>query len=226
MPTRLRIYILLFLSVCSLSAKAGWPDVPLPPTVKVTHLANSFSYHGIPMDIRVFSSHLSMQRILEYYRNQWHDEYVENQYGPWQQISHKHNKDFITIQIQQDANEHAYGRISIMKIPEQPVKQDYVALGVPLPPGSSVIDDILSSDTNGQSRVLLAHNKQSLKFNSRYYIGHYQHKGWNLVMDNVVSRAGHVLAFQKGNKAIDIVLRTIGNTSYIQLNQTTKKSLF
>jgi len=207
-------------------AEAGWPKVESPPQTQTTNFAQEMFYQGIPMRIKTFNSKISKQRVLEFYRDKWDKKYLEDWFGPWKQISHQKNNYFITIQVQSSGEESSYGRISVMQIPDKDAPAITLGQGIAVLPETTIVNDVTSNDSNTNSRNVIAHNNHSIESNGNYYQRHYSNKKWGTVLDKTVKQGNRVLVFRKGNKESVVVLQKIGSTSYIQLNESQKKSFF
>jgi len=222
----LQFCFLLLLFLFSSSVSADWPKVPTPPSTDATPIAKQILYQGIPMQIKSFTSKVSMERVLEFYRQKWEKEFVENKYQAWHQISHKDDEYFITIQVQASGEESAFGRISIMQLQEKDAQPVALGKGIPTLPESIVMNDISSDDKQTKSRNVIAHNKRSIKSNAEYYQNQYTANGWGSVMNKNIKSNSQVLMFKKGRKEAVVVLQKIGGTSYIQINESEKTPWF
>jgi len=219
------ILVCIFMS-CHQFVFAGWPTVATPPLTEVTPLANEIVYQGMPFKITTFKSKVSINRVFKFYRERWGKESVEDSFGPWAQISHKKDDYFITIQVQPTDKSSSHGRISIMQIPDEDDKSDPIGKGIALLPDTKVLNDISSNDHKTLSRSIIAQNKRSIETNGNYYQRHYTNKQWGLIMDKTVNTVGRVLMFRKDTKETVVVLKRIGQTSYIHINESNKKGWF
>jgi len=223
---KISLLFFLIIGLYSNTALAGWPEVPTPPSTETTPLAKQILYQGIPMRIKNFTSEVSLERTLEFYRQQWEKEFVENKYQAWHQISHKDDEYFITIQVQASGDNKAFGRISIMQLQDKDAQPVALGKGIPILPDSIVMNDISSNDNETKSRNIIAQNKRSIQSNARYYEKEYTAAGWGNMMNKQVKKNSHVLMFRKGRKESVVVLHKIGDTSYIQINESEKTPWF
>lgn len=204
-------------------AVAGWPSVAKPPNAELAPLAGDLNYNGINMRAWVFQSPASVHQVLQYYRNRWADQQVvENQFGPWQQISYKSDNHFITVQVQNGAGRGSTGRISIMELNEH-ANTTRLARDVPMMRGSKVLNDITSNDAIRNARSVALVNTFSLSSNVQFYQDRYRATGWGLTQDNNVDGKGHLLVFKKSADEITVVINRKGNETAVMINEVSQR---
>ena len=203
-------------------ALAGWPKVEPPPHAELAPFAGDLNYNGLNMRAWVFTSSASAQQVLQFYRDRWADlEMVENRFGPWQQISYKKQRYFITVQVQ-DGGNGSHGRISIMELNEN-ANTTRLASNVPMMSGSKVLNDINSSDAINKSRTVALINSYSLSSNVSFYQEHYTAQGWTLVQNNPVEEKAHLLLFKKSSEEITVMITHKTHETDVLINQVKRR---
>jgi len=93
------IFMGLFLSLIQTVNATGW-TFPGPPGARVEWVTSDAEVNNINIKGRMFHSKQSMVRVLEFYRNLWHDNFSEIDYGPWRLITTKNEELVYTVQVQ------------------------------------------------------------------------------------------------------------------------------
>jgi hypothetical protein len=211
--------ILLFAALLLLTAPAAraWVSVEAPPQSTVTWVARDMVYNGVPMRIQYFHSKHSPAQVLDYYRQRWTDggkkNYVENTVGPWRNISRAKGDVFVTVQARPAAGGTTEGYLSQRPLKSPPPPQ--LGRGAPLPPGSEVVNDILSNDGDRQSRTLLAYCPLSVDASAAHYREAMGKDGWTLVNEGKARSGGRQMVLRKDDQELSLAFSPSGNRTAI-----------
>jgi len=210
-----RTLVLALLLLLAAPARA-WTTVEAPPLATLEWVAQDMVYNGVPTCIQMFRSKAAPQEVLAYYRQRWTDggkqSYVENQLGPWKTISRAVGDIFVTVQVR------PAGRGSEGYLSQRPVKtppRPILGQGFPLPPGSEVVNDILSRDGDRQGRTLLAFNQMSVDANAAYFRGTLGKDGWTVASEGRARNGGRQMVLQKGNQELSLALTSTGGRTAV-----------
>lgn len=215
-PVMLCLLLLLAVAPCR-----AWTRVETPPAASLEWVAEDMVYNGVPMRIQFFRSKVAPGEVLAHYRQRWSDgarrQYVENRLGPWKVISRAVGAFFITVQVRPASGGGAEGYLA--QRPLAAKARPVLGQGVALPPGSEVVNDILSRDAHRPARTLLAFNGLSTDANAAFFRERYAREGWTIASDAkgqggvrqmVLQRDGEemslALSFRNGKTALGATL--------------------
>ena len=204
-------------------ASAGWPRVVEPPASTVEQIGGNVAYNSVPMQIYVYTSKLSPERVLAFYRDRWSDGFVENAYEGWRQISRLEDEYFITVQVGPGEGRGTRGRISIMHLHERPV--DNPGAGVPKLQGTVVMNDTVSSDPGRKNRTVAMINTYSVESNADYYRRHYLERGWSTTLKQDMG-GNHMTVYRKGTDEVTVVINKGDGGSMIVINEVKASGFF
>ncbi len=194
----------------------AWTTVEEPPLASLEWVAQDMVYNGVPMRIQFFRSKAAPPEVLAHYRQRWTDggrrHYVENNLGPWKVISRALNDYFVTVQVRPAAaGTEGYLSQRPLKAPPRPV----LGQGFPLPPGSEVVNDILSRDDNRQGRTLLAFNPLPVEANATFFRNSLTGEGWTMASEGNARNGGRQMVLQKGNQELSLALTVAGGRTAV-----------
>ncbi len=218
--------LLLFAGISE--AVYAWPKVSLPPQVGFKQtLAEEMFVNGVPMKITHFKSRLSVDQVLNYYRNRWGEKFAESEFDGWQQISQYRNNYFITVQIKTADvvidGQYTLGRLNISNFDVKSAKE---IKEFPMLNDSKIINNVETVDKDKSGRVLLFLNRQALEENAEYYKNHFTSKGWAQTMAQQVGLGARVYVFKKDKGEVTINIRSIEGGSSVMVNEVFEKSWF
>lgn len=218
--------IIILLSINFSFASAASKDFPVPPKTQLQAITDSTNYEGMTLKIRRFDVNLTIEQVLNFYRKEWQDEYVENDVPPWKMISTKQGDEFLTVQIQTSGFKQSWGYLGTSDLPA--FLESGRMLGenkqfFPMMRGSKIINDMLNDDIGKQSRVLLINNNFSVNGNAQYYRDHYVGNGWTNIIDQSGGNTlSHVLVFQRGSQSVSMSINPapakVGGATNIVVN--------
>ncbi len=185
----------------------AWVGVEAPPAATLEWVAEDMVHNGVPMRIQFFRSKAAPGEVLADYRRRWSDgarrQYVENRIGPWKVISHAVGEFFISVQVRPAAGgSEGY----LAQRPLALKTRSVLGLGVALPPGSEVVNDILDRDARRPSRTLLAFNSLSVDDNAAFFRENYPRNGWSLASDAKGRNGGRQMLLQRPGEELSLAL--------------------
>ncbi len=227
-PCVKKLIMVVLLSISYASVANAWPKVMYPPQTGLkTALADEMYVNGVPMQVHLFKTRLSVEQVLRFYRNRWADDFAESEYEQWQQISHYKGSYFITVQVKNadviDNGFETLGRLNISSFDEHKKKKP---VDFPMLADSKIINDIETLDKDKKGRTLLFLNRQSLDDNIAYYKSHFTKNNWTQVMGKRVGDTGHVSVFKKNQDEVTINIRSIAGGSSVLVNEVLEKNWF
>lgn len=212
------LYLLLIVPLVAMAGKG----FDAPPKAKVEWVTPDAKVEGMALKVRRFEvSKMTMDEVLEFYRDEWKDEFAEVEMPPWQMIGTKQGKEYWNVQVQPAVNGGAWGYLGVSDLPELLEKGKALGggqgKGFPKMAGSTVVNDNSYKDIGKKSRTLLLQNKFSVKSNVSYYRNHYGNSGWNIVVDRPAKiSGGHVLYLSKGSESLGLTFsQNEGKTSVV-----------
>jgi len=213
--------LVMFLLLFSRMTYAGWPSTEKPPGAKLEPMGGEMNYNGHEMRSWVFHTPISVDRVLEFYRNRWSSyDLDETEVGPWQQISRKKGRYFITVQIQDGPMQGTIGRINMMDLNTLKKSHAKLGKGVPKLSGSIVMNDISSNDENKIARTVTLSNKHSIESNTAFYLNHYRADNWSVSENTPFTDIGRLIVLKKSADEITITISDTGEDTAILINKT------
>lgn len=221
----LRIVLWLSASLLSVASAARPPEFPAPANAKVSSVAEQMTIAGRSMAVRAFVTDDSVEDVVEFYKNAWHEPPVDGAPGcaiesealaPWTLITRVEDDYVMTAQVMERTPKGAFGFLALGRLPEPGAKP----VTPPAPPsmqGSEVLSNITSRDAGKQAQTAMLANDKSLASNVSFYRGYYQ--DWRVDTDKEVSRGKmHALAFTRGREQVVITIQGGRDGSHIVLN--------
>lgn len=209
-----RGFLLWILLACTpLHAVARGPELPPPPDARVWWVAENMTYNTMPMAVRQFTTKHDLQRVIDFYRDEWQQPMPDGAPGyvindlvpPWLSISRIEDGYMLLVQARATDDEGTTGLLSISKLPTS-AKAPELGKGFPTMGETKAVNEFVSNDEGQTGRTMMFVNKHDLPTNLSFYRSRYQDNGWVVDMDKGVGDVLHVLALRKGRQRLDIVL--------------------
>lgn len=227
----LTCYALIFISVLMSTSVFAFRDkFPPPPKAQVTWVSKDMMLNGLPMAVRHFSTSLTPDGVLRYYRQLWRRPiapelpgYKEAGTGAWQVISRIEVEAIRTVQVQPNTNgkgswgylgETDNSRADINRIKD-------VGNNFPKMRSTQVINDLHSNDPGKSGRTLLFTNTFTTNANASFYRRHYTDAGWKVLIDKQTNNTW-VQSFKKGASKINLVIKRDAGATMIVANKSTE----
>lgn len=182
----LSVYLPLSLALLSsnIAWSAQWPNFPTPEKGKVTIVAESMEYNGVPMKTWELKSNENVENILQFYRDLWESEgsrdapgFIETNLGEWKIISHKKDHNLFTVQVSKTEMNGSFTLLGLSKLPDLNLIKN-PGETFPKLAGSEVQTDIISHDAGRASRTVMFTNPHTTESNKRFYRDYYIRRGW------------------------------------------------
>jgi hypothetical protein len=175
-PEVQRAPALLLLLMLAGAAQAGnWPEVPLPEGARGEVVSSDMVHNGLPMQASRFSSSLSPDQLVGFYRRSWGAAKVTvTDLGNKRIIGHHRGNHFITVEVSGGAggSQAQVGIVELLRSdPRHPPGH-----GFPAPSGSRVITDTRFLDNPG--RTLSLESNLSTAQAWEWYRARLQQQGW------------------------------------------------
>ncbi len=214
----IRCVVLCLLMCMSSVARAGDPDIAMPPNARTSWVSSDMQHNGNAMTIRTFAVNQSVEDVLEFYRKQWQASsrslgYVEDTVNNWRIISMISQHINTVLQLQADVNGHSRGFLSTQSL-SSTVKQ--AGHRIPLPPGSTTVSrtDTVDGDRQAQTTVLIASTDSGST--ASFYRRSLVARGWSITTDTI-QQDQPVLMFNRAEETCEIVISVASDRSTIVL---------
>lgn len=207
---RLRYAAALYVCVLSGSVWAGWPVIEPPPGASVEWVGDDMKLNGVPMQIRRFTSGMSVTEVMAFYRDRWKERLspVENTVGEWRIIGRQSGDFYLTVQAKKSDSSGSEGFLGVSRLPA-------VATGggpvfdtrFPKMEGTEVVSDVDSNDKGKLGKTLILKNDYSVQSNASYYQSVLPTQGWKRNEGYGGIRGDkYLLYFQRREEAASIVI--------------------
>jgi len=196
-----------------------------PPKAKVQWVSQNIKTLGLQMQIRRFeTSSMSVEQVLQHYRNEWQEEAAETDNPPWKMIGTRSGDKFFNVQVQSSGRTSAWGYLSVSDLPAIADKKKPLEFnegtGFPKMSGSHVVNDQKHNDYGRKARTLLIENSFSVASNATYYRQHYEAKGYAAITDFADTRKqNHVLLLNKGNTEVAVTIHRLNGKTQVVANE-------
>ena len=197
------------------------PYFPLPPNSESMSISQKLVVNSIPMQTRQFTSKLSEERVVEFYKDLWQKDLepgvpgyqISKMMPPWVVISRIEDEHLLTVQVKK-VNSGSIGYIAISDL--IPNKKYTIGKNIPKPNKTHILNDIYSEDGSKKGRTTTLKNAHSLSSNVNYYRNYYDQRGWLEVMDHEVAiDHSYTLRYRNMNKHITLVITRGDGHTYI-----------
>jgi hypothetical protein len=201
------------------------PAFPLPDA-KLTWVAPSIAFNGLPMQIRQFDSGESPKAVLDYYRREWRGTrdrpgFVEYPLDGWQVIAALRERCFYTVQVKASGRDGSTGLLGMSRLTD-PSQVREVGHNFPMMSGSNVINDIDHFDPGKRGRTLLFVNEFSTDANAGFYRRVLMSDGWNIVQDHALpltgNRTAYVMTLRRGAAETSMSITRNGESTTVLVN--------
>jgi hypothetical protein len=195
---------------------AGPPEFPAPPDARVSWIARSMVYQGLPMQIRAFQTRDAIEDVVDFYREEWDDAddggngYIINKAAePWVVISRIEEGFLMTVQVQATGKDRAWGYLARSRLPtddhDDPAT---VKRGKTFPQmgDTAILSEMFSEDPGKKARTMMLKNNFDIRSNVSFYRNHYGDSGWAFDIDRAVGDRMHVFAVRKGRRLVNMVI--------------------
>lgn len=162
-------------------AVEDWPPAPAPETSTLTVVAEDMRFNGVDMRSYELLSEEPRERVAAYYRRLWagrdgEPAFSEDKLGPWLILGHEQDGYFLSVQLE-IAGRGSRGLVGITRLP-RPGTLPHYGEEFPKPAGTTVLNDIHSTDAGKRGRTLVLENRMSVDANLEFYQRHYRRQGW------------------------------------------------
>ncbi len=213
----LRLFTFIFslsFFLTSGSFAKGWPDFPFPDKAKISIVAENMIVNGVSMQAWELKSKESLEETLGFYRQEWQSNdpnnpgYVEDALANWKIISHKEGDYFFTAKLEGN-KAGCRGYLGLTLLPDDDARLPKLGADFPRLNGTTVVQDIRSTDGGKKSQTLVMFNKASVQENKEFLTEYYAQDGW------VTQSPANVpaLLMQRGGEELNVTFsRSQGNT--------------
>ncbi len=177
-------------SICANTVHAAtWPVLPTPEGAQVQTVASEVVLNGVPSRVVRFEVNDSAAGVLQFYRQQFGAQRVENKVQGHQIIATRQGDHFHTVQIKTVAAQRVHGTIMTSVVPGRTAdvgaKRSAVAIDTEklLPPDSSVLTQMQSNDDGKRALLMLATNQAGVRSNRDHVLRVLQQRGFRLVKE-------------------------------------------
>jgi hypothetical protein len=219
---------LTLLSICTWSAasESRWPQVALPEGVRAFEIAAQASVNGLPMQLRGFVSDSAPDQLLTWFRRRLGQPLVENVIGNKRLLGRAQGAYYITLQLE-SAGQGTRGLIAVTALAgalaQRAVTEVETArLLSGFPPGSRLLNRIVSSDAGKVSTYVVLTNAQDQELNVQRIKEMMRADGLTLErrIDSGAQASTSTVFFKGRNReAVAIVYRDGAGQSAIVMNQ-------
>jgi hypothetical protein len=209
-----------------------WPAISDPPQSKVAWVAENMTQNGVPMKIKNFTSTLNTKSIVDFYVSQWSKNSklkpAVNKAGEWTIVGIIDGDYVLTVQTKKN-KQGSEGFMAVSSILAA-AKANTIRSDTRFPrlPGTKMISDTRSLDSNRVGKTLILNNDHSVRSNGSFYLNTLKEKGW--VVDPIAKKAYNsavnkaYLYFRRKNESCTITItrlqKAIGSSVIVNLSTT------
>jgi hypothetical protein len=208
---KLGLVLLLAAVMVEPVAASEWPEIKSPPDSVVSWVGNDMSQNGIPLKIKAFSSSLSVEDVINFYRSEWDDgtnkKPVTNTLADWHIIGRQIDEYYVTVQAKPGVNTNSEGFLSVSKLPAKLQRENTVDF--PMLAQSRVISNTESSDPGTSGKTIIIENGFSTQSNVSFYESRLGEQGWKMTRDDLRQMNGKLakyMYFRLRNKSCHLVI--------------------
>jgi hypothetical protein len=219
---------LTLVSFCAwpVAAESGWPQIALPSDARPFEIATQASVNGLPMQLRGFISDSGPDQLLAWFRQRLGQPLVENVVGGKRVLGRAQGAHYITLQLE-PAGHGTRGLIAVTALAgalaqRSATEMETARLLSGFPPGSRLLNHIVSSDAGKVSTYVVLTNGQDEALNLQRVKDVMRAGGLALERESGSdARVPGRTAFFKGRnrEAVAIVYRDGAGQSAIVMNQ-------
>lgn len=198
------------------------PEFPVPKTARLQAVAPQIDFGGVPMSIRRLESKEPPNALVAFYREKWAATAqvrgpVEYPLGPWQVIASLRDNCFFTVQYKPFGTDGTEALLGISAPPAETGAREQV----PMPPGSTVINDLGHNDAGRTARTVLLRNGFSPAANAEFYRRNLADLGWRVTNHyrlDKPGRNGDVMVLRNRQRELSVSITRAGGESNVLLN--------
>jgi hypothetical protein len=226
-----RRYLLCILASSSLCHAYDIHDVADPPTASVIYVGDVVQ-NGLPMQMKQFSTDLSVTELLAFYKQRWSDvskqqdnvpDYLEKQAGEWYVLSKMESSKSVVVQAKRSSQGITEGFISVtdMSRVRQP---NQWSSEFPRMHDTQLVSNTESFDKGRLAYTLVLYNEHSVSENRDYYRNSMDSDGWQYTRGGKQSNTA-MLYFKKDKWHCDIAVteaddgKTIIFANLVEINE-------
>jgi hypothetical protein len=235
MSLSLRLFFILFLPLSIPAQVTAAPDFPPPPNASVEWVGKDLQVNGIKSQVRRFISNKSIEKVVEFYREEWKKPVAKDQPGftetiasaPWYIISRIEDGYLLNVQVQvkPDDDSGSWGYLSLSPLPKN-IDPGDLGKGMPKMSNSHVMSEVKSDDPGKKATTMIITNDHSVSSNVTFYRNHYQNKGWTVETDRELDQGkNHALVFKTRRNRVTMMFMKDKNSTKIVINNVTNSIL-
>ena len=229
-----RAFFLLYviLSTPAFSTELSWPNVALPDDIQAFNVGENVSFNGIPVRLQGFVSSRSPEQLAQWFHQKMGEPLMDDRIGNKRVLGRLQHDAYITIQIESQAKG-SRGVVAMTMMSEIPKNQkkneelNQYWLNK-MPPGSRLLQQVVSQDGNRYSTHLTFSNAYSAGVNCDAVLRALKSEAYELE-DGLSTKSASInsgsplaLYFNGKNKqAIALVKRIEAGSSIVVLNLIT-----
>lgn len=169
----------LFIMHAALLEARSYPDFPAADFMQLALVAEDMQFNGVPMRLIEFRTGASREQVIGFYRTKWGERLAESKLGEADILSHRHGDYLLTVQINPGRGLETIGTLSVAPLFDNKVRsRPALGKGFPMPPGTTVVNDIIAIDGPKKSRTLLLRTTKSLRQTYDFYSRRFEQEGW------------------------------------------------
>lgn len=194
-----------------------WPQIkPLPGDGQAQWVAQNMVQNGVPMRIQAFSSNLTSDEVLAFYRREWssldENQPVENRHDGWIILGQRSGDYYLTVQARKGRTTTSEGFLAVSR-PFSPIDvEDQRALAAfPQLPDTQTVSKTSANDGAKHSTTLILQNRHSTESNANFYQSTLSRQGWALQQNFDGAghgAAGRVMFFNRPGETIQLAIVT------------------
>ena len=209
----IKAYLMLFVLLCPATALAtDWPSIEAPPKATVQWVGQNMKLNGVPLRIQQFSSNVSMNEVISYYRAIWGSradkKSVENALGKGQVIGKQQGDYYLSVQVTPAGLTKCTGYLTVSMLPgSQRIVMNSDQF--PLMSGSNIHSELESNDPGQKAKTLTLLNTYSVASNADFYKERLTAQGWQLDPHYGGSQQdgkAYAMFFRRGNTEATVII--------------------
>ncbi len=201
-----------------------WPVVKAPDGASVQTVANDMVLNGLPARILRFDAKGTPASLLEFYRQQFGPEHVENTLNGSHVIAARQGDHFHTVQLKSTGANTVQATVMTTQVRgglgRSVVEADTKQL---MPAASSVLTSMQSRDAGKRSMLLLVANTVGTQANRDHLVRALAERGFRLVSEAAAPGGASVsLMFASSTEEAMVTITDAGRYRSVLINRTTE----
>lgn len=223
----MRRLLTLVLLVVTPLARSAPPQIPQPPGIRSFPVGEALVLNGMPMSIRAFSSEMSRDALLDWYREHLEQPRVETSYSRQHVLGKAYGDYYLTIQISGDgAHSNAVIALTDLRTARQAMSVDRVEQDEwlqRLPDGTQILSHMTSQDRGQRALHLAFRNDSSPQRNQDRLAAALQREGLAMERESKSPGTSRVLYFRgRGKEGMASISPTADGRTVVVLNTITR----